>query len=138
MNKKMTQKEFNRLMNTPIEELGFTARTFNCLKRVRKDNVLDLVRMTKKDLEGVRNFSAKCVDEVISKLYLFDLDIRPFTISEYEWIEELEEKLITREAKAQGQKINDEKNSMRIIAKLLEVWNDDIEKEVQDIIDRNI
>lgn len=138
MSRKMTEKEFDNLMKTTIEELNLSVRAFNCLKRADRNCVEDMVKMTENDVKKLKYIRELEVKKIIEKIRSLDLDIRREDVSEEEWLEELKEKLVKKEIETKEQKSNDNKNSMRIIAKLLEIWNDDIEKEVQELIYRNI
>ena len=51
-----------------IEDLGFSVRTYNCLKRAGIWTVGELCRYTEDDLLNVRNFSIKSLEEVCSHL----------------------------------------------------------------------
>ena len=48
----------------PIEDLGLSVRTFNCLKRSGITNVGQILQMDRKELLGVRNFGQKSFDEL--------------------------------------------------------------------------
>lgn len=64
-----------RAPDARIEELDFSVRTYNCLK---KENILtigELVQRTEADLIGIRNFGAKSLAEVIDKLAQFGLTL---------------------------------------------------------------
>src|SRR5919202_1002673 len=52
----------------PIEELDLTVRSYNCLKREGIHSVGELVSRSEADLLDIRNFGAKSIDEVKSKL----------------------------------------------------------------------
>lgn len=47
-----------------IEELKFSVRTYNCLKRSRIDTVEQLQVMTDDELKKIRGFGLKCLKEV--------------------------------------------------------------------------
>lgn len=47
-----------------IEELHFSVRTYNCLKRSRIDTVEQLQVMTDDELKQIRGFGWKCFNEV--------------------------------------------------------------------------
>lgn len=51
-----------------IDELEFSARTYNCLKRVGIDTVEKLLTMSDTDLMKIRRFGAKCLAEVHEKI----------------------------------------------------------------------
>jgi DNA-directed RNA polymerase subunit alpha len=48
----------------PIEDLGLSVRTFNCLKRSGIVRVGQILQMDRKELLGVRNFGQKSFDEL--------------------------------------------------------------------------
>jgi DNA-directed RNA polymerase subunit alpha len=52
----------------PIEDLDLTVRSYNCLKREGIHSVGELVSRSEADLLDIRNFGAKSIDEVKSKL----------------------------------------------------------------------
>lgn len=56
------------LRGMPIEDLGFSVRTHNCLMRAGIRTVGELCRYTENDLLDVRNFSIKSLEEVCSHL----------------------------------------------------------------------
>jgi len=67
----MSQKELSlkdKLLETPIEELEFSVRSYNCLKRAGISTVEDLANKTEEDMMKVRNLGRKSLDEVIAKL----------------------------------------------------------------------
>jgi DNA-directed RNA polymerase, alpha subunit/40 kD subunit len=54
----------NKNLTKKIEELGFTDRTYHCLRRAGIATVGDLVRMSWKDLMGCRNVVRKTCEEI--------------------------------------------------------------------------
>ncbi len=75
-----------KLLNQPIEELDFSVRTFNCLKKEHINTVGDLVVKTEDELLDIRNFGKRSLEEVIENLAALDL-----TLAEPEEAEELVE-----------------------------------------------
>ena len=57
-------KEGEKGKNTPVEALGLSVRTFNCLKRRGINTVEQLERMSNSDLFGIRNLSLKGIEEI--------------------------------------------------------------------------
>ena len=55
-------------LDTPIEELDLSVRSYNCLKREGITTVGELVTKSEADLLDIRNFGAKSIDEVKMKL----------------------------------------------------------------------
>jgi DNA-directed RNA polymerase subunit alpha len=58
-----------------IEELDFSVRTYNCLKKENILTIADLVKKTEADLTAIRNFGAKSLNEVKEKLKQFGLSL---------------------------------------------------------------
>ena len=50
-----------KVLAMTIEELGFSVRIFNCLKRVGLDTVEDLVQLTEDELYRVRNLGKNII-----------------------------------------------------------------------------
>jgi len=61
----------------PIEELGLSIRSFNCLTRHGVSCAGDLTQMRYEDLAKVRNLGRKSREEVVNKLHELGLDILP-------------------------------------------------------------
>jgi len=66
--KKSVKKEPEQIL---IEELGFSIRTFNSLKRANINTLRDIINCSFDDLLKIRNFTMKCYYEVINKVHLF-------------------------------------------------------------------
>lgn len=66
----------DRVLEMTIEELNFSVRTFNCLKRVGLDTVEDLTQLTADELYRVRNLGKKSSEEVIQRLRSLGLSLR--------------------------------------------------------------
>lgn len=66
----------NQILAYPIEEMEFSVRTFNCLKKENIDTVGELVTRTEEDLLNIRNFGKRSLEEVIEKLAAVDLGLR--------------------------------------------------------------
>lgn len=65
-----------------VEELDFSVRTFNCLKRAGISSVRDLVHRTQHELMGIRNFGKRSLLEVREKLANLGLTLRGETLEE--------------------------------------------------------
>ena len=63
-------------MDLPIEDLDFSERPRNCLKRAQVDTIGQLLEKTEDDLLAVTNFGQKSLDEVIEKLDERGLSLR--------------------------------------------------------------
>jgi DNA-directed RNA polymerase subunit alpha len=66
----------NKLLDTPIEDVEFSVRTFNCLKKEAINTLGELIQRTESDLLGIRNFGKRSLDEVLERLAQYDLHLR--------------------------------------------------------------
>lgn len=65
-----------RILNTTIEDLDLSVRSFNCLKRAGISVVGDLVARSEEDMMKVRNLGRKSLEEVKKKLEEYGLSFR--------------------------------------------------------------
>ena len=72
--KEESKKE--KVLETSIEELELSVRSFNCLKRAGIATVEDLTNKSESDMMKVRNLGKKSLDEVIAKLHSLGLNFR--------------------------------------------------------------
>lgn len=75
----MSQKELSmkdKLLETPIEDLEFSVRSYNCLKRAGIHTVADIVNKSEQDMIKVRNLGKKSLDEVINKVKELGLEFK--------------------------------------------------------------
>ena len=70
--KEESKKE--KVLETSIEELELSVRSFNCLKRAGIATVEDLTNKSESDMMKVRNLGKKSLDEVIAKLHSLGLN----------------------------------------------------------------
>ena len=54
-----------KLLDTPVEHLDLSVRSYNCLKRANIHTVEDLTKKTKEDMIKVRNLGKKSLDEML-------------------------------------------------------------------------
>lgn len=66
----------SKVLTLPIEEMDFSVRSYNCLKRANINTVEDLVNKTKADMLKVRNLGLKSIEEVVQKLETYGLGLR--------------------------------------------------------------
>jgi len=59
-----------------IEELDFSVRTYNCLKKANILTIGELVQISEQDLMGIRNFGKKSLAEVKEKLAQMGLSLK--------------------------------------------------------------
>ena len=64
--KEQSKKE--KVLETTIEELDLSVRSYNCLKRAGINTVQDLTTRSENDMMKVRNLGRKSLEEVIAKL----------------------------------------------------------------------
>ncbi|MBP3088642.1 DNA-directed RNA polymerase subunit alpha [Corynebacterium sp. sy017] len=62
------ETEYIAAYSMPIEDLNFSVRSYNCLKRQEIHNVGELAECTESDLLDIRNFGQKSINEVKIKL----------------------------------------------------------------------
>ena len=63
-------------LDTNIEDLDLSVRSYNCLKRANINTVENIVSMTHDALLKVRNLGKKSYDEVIEKLESMGLSLK--------------------------------------------------------------
>ncbi len=76
----MVEKEESKkekVLETTIEELDLSVRSYNCLKRAGIVNVEDLTNKTEEEMMKVRNLGRKSLEEVTNKLHSLGLDFTP-------------------------------------------------------------
>ncbi len=66
-------EEENLVYEVMIEDLDFSVRTYNCLKRAGINTVGDLVTKTESDMMKIRNLGKKSLEEIVLKLDEMDL-----------------------------------------------------------------
>lgn len=72
-------------LDTCIEDLDFSVRTYNCLKRAQINTIQDIVNYTA-GFERIRNLGRRSIDEIASKIsglhvgYVYDIDQRKFVL----------------------------------------------------------
>jgi DNA-directed RNA polymerase subunit alpha len=66
-----------KTLETTIEELDLSVRSYNCLKRANINTVEDLTNKTEEEMMKVRNLGRKSLDEVLSKLHALGLSLKP-------------------------------------------------------------
>ena len=98
-----------RLLDTRIEDMDFSVRTFNCLRKDGVNTVGELIERTESDLMQIRNFGRKSLNEVKAKLKAMGLTLVGSEGAEFEE-EEIgeEEEEFEEEAAAQEQSAGEE------------------------------
>ena len=67
--------QHDKVLEMTIEELDFSVRSFNCLKRAGINTVEDLINTSEEDMMKVRNLGRKSLEEVIGKLEAMGLSL---------------------------------------------------------------
>lgn len=72
------KKDFDaeKFVKQPIEELEFSVRAYNCLKRAGINTIEELLNKTQEDMLKVRNLGRKSYEEVINRLTDLGLSLR--------------------------------------------------------------
>lgn len=65
-----------RAPDARIEELDFSVRTYNCLKKANILTIGELVQITEQDLMNIRNFGRKSLNEVKDRLAQLGLSLK--------------------------------------------------------------
>ena len=65
----------DKVLEMTIEELDFSVRSFNCLKRANINTVEDLISKTEEEMIKVRNLGRKSLEEVNHKLSMMGLGL---------------------------------------------------------------
>ena len=76
----MVEKEDNekeKVLEMNIDELEFSVRSYNCLKRAGINTVEELCNRTSEDMMKVRNLGRKSLEEVLAKLKELGLQLNP-------------------------------------------------------------
>jgi DNA-directed RNA polymerase subunit alpha len=68
--------ERDKALDSPIEDLELSVRSYNCLKREGVNTVQQLVDISEQDLMKIRNFGAKSIEEVKEKLVQLGLSLK--------------------------------------------------------------
>ncbi len=69
--------ESESVLDTPIEDLDLSVRSYNCLKRQGVNTIGQLTECSEQDLLNIRNFGAKSIEEVKDKLQQMNLGLKP-------------------------------------------------------------
>lgn len=75
----MTEKTVDNItktLETPIEEIEFTVRAYNCLKRAGIHTIQDLVSKKEVEVTKIRNLGKKSLKEVIDRVHEIGLEFK--------------------------------------------------------------
>ena len=65
-----------KVLETSIEDLDLSVRSYNCLKRANIHTVEDLIKKTEEDMLKVKNLGRKSLEEVVKKLTDLGLNLK--------------------------------------------------------------
>lgn len=71
-----TEDPKTKALETSIEDLDFSVRAYNCLKRAGIHTLQDLVNKSENDMMKIRNLGKKSLKEVLDKIKDLGLDLR--------------------------------------------------------------
>lgn len=72
LEKRANKKSIERnVSDINIEEMEFSVRTLNCLKRSDINTVSDILKHDLEQLNNIRNLGKKCAKEVLQKIFVF-------------------------------------------------------------------
>lgn len=77
-----TQEKDTNMLETKIEELDLTVRSFNCLKKAGIEEVGQLARLGMNDLLKIKNLGRKSLDEILEKMKELGFDLNQNEFSE--------------------------------------------------------
>jgi DNA-directed RNA polymerase subunit alpha len=66
----------NKVLDIPIEDVEFSVRTFNCLKKESINTLGELIQRAEGELLNIRNFGKRSLDEVLEKLTQYELGLK--------------------------------------------------------------
>ena len=64
-NENHDQEKIAEMLNNPVEKLGLSSRTLNCVKRAHINRIGEVLEREKSDLLKIRNMGAKSVAELL-------------------------------------------------------------------------
>lgn len=64
------------LLETPLNEMDLSVRSYNCLRRAGKGTLRDITEMTEGELMTVRNLGRKSYEEIVAKLKEYGLGLK--------------------------------------------------------------
>ena len=116
-------------MNFSIDEMGFSGRTNNCLRRHGVKTIGELCNMTESEVGKIRNLGANCLAEIKAKLAEHGLHLVKLGSNEEGWIP-CDDALISNKEK---EKITEKQNALQITMKSLDGKIERIEQKIESI-----
>lgn len=72
--------EGQSILSLPIEEMGLSVRSLNCLKRAQIHTLGEIVQYTEEDMMKLKNFGQKSLDEIKDKLIQYGMPLRTLNL----------------------------------------------------------
>jgi len=69
-------RQQDRVLEYKVEDMDFSVRTYNCLRKENIDSLGQLILLSEDELMKIRNFGRKSLNEVIDKLGKFNLHLK--------------------------------------------------------------
>jgi len=69
-------EQIDTIYDTPVEALGLSVRSYNCLKRRGIENLRDITNLHLHELEKTRNLGKNAVDEVLNTLKRYGVQLK--------------------------------------------------------------
>ena len=115
-------------MTFSIDEIGFSVRTKNCLRRHGVKTIGELCNMTESEVNKIRNLGFNCLVEIKTKLAEYGLKLAKLESSEEGWIP-IDDAPITNEEK---ERITEKQNALKMTMKSLDGKMERLEQKIED------
>ena len=116
------------LMTFSIDEIGFSVRTNNCLRRHGVKTIGELCNMTESEVAKIRNLGFNCLVEIKTKLAEYGLKLAKLESNEEGWIP-IDDAPISNEEK---EKITEKQNALKMTMKSIDGKMDRLEQKIED------
>ncbi len=93
---KTPAEQFKELLDKTIEELDFSVRPFNYLKRSNINVVKDLLVLSEQNIRQMHGAGDKVLNEVKERVESLGLELRPDNIDKVTWIKALRDEFIKK------------------------------------------
>ena len=66
----------NGTLSLDVEDMDFSVRSYNCIKRAGINTIADIIALTREEFAQIRHFNKKYLDELDEKLNLLGLELK--------------------------------------------------------------
>lgn len=115
-------------MTFSIDEIGFSVRTNNCLRRHGVKMIGELCNMTESEVAKIRNLGFNCLVEIKTKLAEYGLKLAKLESNEEGWTP-IDDAPISNEEK---EKITEKQNALKMTMKSIDGKMDRLEQKIED------